>query len=119
MSFESLTEQLSEVHYNSLMYGDYFVRGSEFWTDEHEKQDYERKGESAKVVKARTSSSPEDKLRDKVKAELRLGWMCGMERDRRVQYECRNYSEIVRNNNILKKITHERIKHVKESLEDK
>jgi len=119
MSFESLAQKISDSCYGESTYGSSFVEGLEFWNTIHEKSDYERKGESAKVVKARTSSSPEDKLRDKVKAELRLGWMCGMERDRRVQYECRNYSEIVRNNNILKKITHERIKHVKESLEDK
>lgn len=68
-----------------------------------EQSDYDRGKEISKVADARASHDPDLHVGRKVNREVKLGWMCGMDRDRRIQEPCTNYSTIIRNNCILKR----------------
>lgn len=116
MSFDSLCKSLLSDVYSQKYYGGPGLLSKKFF--EFKESDYERKRESAKVMSARSNPS-EGTFAQKVHAEVKLGWMCGMERDRRVQKKCLNYSEIVRNNNTLKRAVESRLTHMKQALKDK
>lgn len=116
MSFDSLCGKLLSDVYAKKYYGGQGLLSKKFFG--FEESDYKRSGESAKVMSARAKPS-DGTFAEKVHAEVKLGWMCGMERDRRVQAKCLNYSEIVRNNNTLKRTVEARLKHMKKALKDK
>jgi len=113
MPFDALCKSMSDAAFDP----DKYEKTGDRKFHEFKESDYSRKAESAKVVSNR-KSGPKSRLAC-TKDETRLGWMCGMERDRRVQCECNNYAEIVRNNCMFRRTVRKRMEHVAKALAGK
>lgn len=112
MSFDVLCDKLREGPFGEKRQGPGLLSEPFF---KFEESDYDRGAESAAVMQGRTEPGT-GKLRKKINDEIKLAWMCGMERDRRVQTGCRNYSEIVRGACMLRKIVESRLEHAVKAL---
>jgi len=106
MSFEQLSSRLIATEFCPPRYEKTILSRPFF---EFVAEDYNRKKDSAKVMEDRTDPT-DGKLRHKINDEIKLAWMCGMERDRRVQMN-HNYSTIYRNACLLRRAVESHLKH--------
>jgi hypothetical protein len=98
MPFNSLLEKVFTEAFDSEKYKK--LKSRTFF--DFDKSAYKLDREEPHLIYQRTYSSGDNTLDKVVKAEVKFGWMCGMDRDRIVQRPT-NYSEIMRNNCILKR----------------
>jgi len=110
MPFNSLIEKVFTEAFNPDTYKK--LESRKFF--DFDKSLYKSDREETKLAYRRKGSS-DATLGKVVKAEVRFGWMCGMDRDRIVQRPT-NYSEILRNNCVLKKDVNARLRDAYNSI---
>lgn len=114
MPFDTLCKKLADESFDPEKY----LNTEERKFFDFDESAYKKDQEEAQVMAARESPSPDDMVKKLAGRELKYGWMCGMDRDRRTQSSVPTYAEIVRNNGMMKKTAKQFIENAKDGLKE-